>query len=71
MATESPLLREQAPHDARSSIAIRTDAGRARLEQALPAHVATLRRPVPDHLHREDIDVAELAAAWPRMAETA
>lgn len=71
MAAEGLLRREQAPHDARSFNAVLTDTGRARLEQALPVYVATLRRLILDHLHREDIDMAKLAAAWQRMAETA
>ncbi|CAM5266126.1 hypothetical protein [Streptomyces aurantiogriseus] len=70
LAAEGLLLREQAPHDARSFNAVLTDAGRARLEQALPIYVATVRRLVLDHLEREDVDVARLAAAWQRMAQT-
>ncbi|MFJ9707303.1 MarR family winged helix-turn-helix transcriptional regulator [Streptomyces sp. NPDC101234] len=71
LAAEGLLLREQARHDARSFNAVLTDTGRTRLEQALPVYVATLRRLVLDHLHREDLDVGKLAAAWQRMAETA
>ncbi|WP_202918370.1 MarR family winged helix-turn-helix transcriptional regulator [Streptomyces cavernae] len=68
LAVEGLLLREQSPHDARSFNAALTDAGCARLEQALPVYVATVRRLVLDHLHRETVDVAKLAAAWGPVA---
>ncbi|MEC7051403.1 hypothetical protein RFN57_03675 [Streptomyces violaceochromogenes] len=42
---------------------------RARLAQAVPTYLAIVRRLVFDHLEREGVDVAKLAAAWQRIAQ--
>ncbi|MEU5525096.1 hypothetical protein ABZ759_31805 [Streptomyces sp. NPDC047860] len=42
---------------------------RACLEQAVPTYLAIVRRLVFDHLEREGVDVAKLAAAWQRVAQ--
>jgi DNA-binding MarR family transcriptional regulator len=52
--------------DARGLNAILTDAGLARLRQAWPDHLASVRRRIFDHLG--DIDMCALARAVDRMA---
>ncbi|WP_248961976.1 MarR family winged helix-turn-helix transcriptional regulator [Sphaerisporangium perillae] len=53
--------RVRCDEDARGLNAVLTDAGLARLEQAWPTHLASVRRHVLDHL--EGIDLAGLARA--------
>ncbi|MFF2521103.1 MarR family winged helix-turn-helix transcriptional regulator [Streptomyces liangshanensis] len=55
--------------DARGWNAVLTDAGLARLEQAWPAHLASVRRHVLDHL--EGADLARLTAALRSIAPSA
>ncbi|MEU9167572.1 MarR family transcriptional regulator [Streptomyces sp. NPDC048420] len=56
------VSREQSTEDARSFNAVLTDAGSARLEQAVPVHVASVRRHLFDRL--EGVDLARLATAF-------
>jgi DNA-binding MarR family transcriptional regulator len=62
------IERVQCAEDARGSNAVLTDAGLARLEEAYPSHLASVRRHVIDHLG--DLDLAGLAAALRRFATT-
>ncbi|MGP4051911.1 hypothetical protein [Streptomyces sp. 2A115] len=66
---EGLVVREQCSQDARSFRAVLTDTGLARLEHAWPIHIAGVRRCLLDQLG--DIDAAELAAAFERIAKTA
>ena len=60
------VRREQSRGDARAYNAVLTDAGLARLEQAWPTHVASVRRHLIDHL--EGIDLRALATAFQRIS---
>ena len=55
--------------DARGSNAVLTDKGLARLREAWPAHLASVRRHIFDHL--EGLDLAKLAAAFNAIANDA
>lgn len=58
---ESGLVeRRSCPTDRRGVLAVLTDAGRRRLEQAAPSHVEGVRRHFLDHL--EGYDIVGLAA---------
>ncbi len=58
---ESGLVeRRSCPTDRRGVLAVLTDAGRRRLEQAAPTHVEGVRRHFLDHL--DGYDIAGLAA---------
>jgi DNA-binding MarR family transcriptional regulator len=61
------ILREQCRQDARSYRAVLTDAGLARLEQAWPVHIDSVRRHLFDQF--EGIDVGKLATAFQRIAD--
>lgn len=52
--------------DARVSYAVLTDSGLARLEEAWPTNLASVRRHIFDHL--EGMDIARLARAFERFA---
>jgi len=56
------VVREPSADDRRVSLAVLTDAGFARLEQAAPAHVDSVRRHLLDHLTRTQI--RQLGAAF-------
>lgn len=60
------VRREQDAQDARSFNAVLTDAGLARLEQARPVHVASVRRHLFGYL--DGIDLGQLGKAFQRMA---
>ena len=60
------LERVRCTKDARGLEAVLTDAGLARLERAWPAHLASVRRHIFDHL--DGIDLVRLAAAIDAMA---
>lgn len=60
------VRRQQAPNDARSHHAVLTDDGLARLEEAWPTHLDSVRTYFIDNL--EGIDVKALAEAFERMA---
>jgi DNA-binding MarR family transcriptional regulator len=60
------LERKRYERDARGLEAVLTDAGLARLQQAWPAHLASVRRHIFDHLG--EIDLRALAAALDAMA---
>lgn len=60
------VSREQSPDDARAYNAVLTGAGLARLEQAWPTHVASIRRNLFDHL--QGVDLHALAAAFQHIA---
>jgi DNA-binding MarR family transcriptional regulator len=60
------LQRVRCEHDARGAEAVLTDDGLARLEQAWPTHLASMRRHVFDHL--DGLDPCALATALNAMA---
>jgi DNA-binding MarR family transcriptional regulator len=60
------LERVRCERDARGLEAVLTDAGLARLREAWPAHLASVRRHIFDHL--AEIDLGRLAAALDAMA---
>ncbi len=60
------LERRPCQSDARGFNAVLTDAGLARLREAWPAHLASVRRRIFDHLG--DVDLEKLARALERMA---
>jgi DNA-binding MarR family transcriptional regulator len=66
MEADGLVNREQSQHDARACNAVLTDSGLARLEQAWPTHVESVRRHLIDHL--EGIDLHTLATAFQRIA---
>ena len=49
------VAREECPADARGAFAVLTDAGRAAIERAAPAHVETVRELVFDGLSRDQV----------------
>ena len=55
------LTRERCERDARGLEAVLTDAGLARLQQAWPDHLTSVRRHIFDHL--SELDMCKLAAA--------
>jgi DNA-binding MarR family transcriptional regulator len=62
------IERVPCPSDARGFNAVLTDPGLARLEQAWPAHLASVRRHLTDHL--DELDLCKLAAALNKIAES-
>ena len=62
------IERVQCTEDARGSNAVLTDAGLARLEQAYPSQLASVRRHIIDHLG--EVDLVVLAKALRRFATT-
>jgi DNA-binding MarR family transcriptional regulator len=62
------IERVRSDDDARGWNAVLTDAGLARLEQAWPTNLASVRRHFLDHL--EGIDLARLARAIQRVGTT-
>jgi DNA-binding MarR family transcriptional regulator len=66
MEAQGLVRREQSDQDARAYNAVLTDAGLARLQQATPGHVDSLRRHLFDHLDGVDLDM--LADAFERIA---
>ena len=62
------LERMRCERDARGLEAVLTETGLARLRKAWPAHLASVRRHIFDHL--SDIDLARLAAALDAMARS-
>jgi DNA-binding MarR family transcriptional regulator len=62
------LERRPCPSDARGYNAVLTDAGLARLQEAWPSHLASVRRHLFDHL--DDIDLCRLAKALAKIADS-
>jgi len=62
------LQRVPCENDARGANAVLTDAGLARLEQAWPTHLASVRQHIFDHL--EGLDMCKLAKALNAMADS-
>jgi DNA-binding MarR family transcriptional regulator len=62
------LERVPCPSDARGFHAVLTDRGLARLKQAWPAHLLSVRRHLIDHL--DDVDLCKLAAALTKIADS-
>jgi DNA-binding MarR family transcriptional regulator len=60
------LSRSKCETDGRGSNAVLTDAGLARLREAWPAHLESVRRHIFDHLG--DLDLVALATAMEAMA---
>jgi DNA-binding MarR family transcriptional regulator len=63
------LRRIKCADDARGSNAVLTERGLARLQEAWPTHLASVRRHIFDHL--EGIDLAKLASAFNQIANDA
>jgi DNA-binding MarR family transcriptional regulator len=62
MAGRGLVTKEACPTDARGSFVVLTDAGRAAIESAAPAHVAAVRRYFIDALDAEQLDaLADIA----------
>ncbi|MEE6257745.1 MarR family winged helix-turn-helix transcriptional regulator [Plantactinospora sonchi] len=62
------VVRVRCAEDARGWNAVLTDAGLARLEQAYPTQLASVRRHIVDHL--DGLDLRQLAAALQNLATT-
>ena len=62
------LLRVPCESDARGANAVLTDAGLARLQEAWPTHLASVRRHIFDHL--DGLDLSTLTKALTAMAES-
>jgi DNA-binding MarR family transcriptional regulator len=62
------LERRPCPSDARGYNAVLTDAGFARLQEAWPSHLASVRRHLFDHL--DGIDLCRLAKALAEIADS-
>jgi DNA-binding MarR family transcriptional regulator len=60
--------RRPCPSDARGYNAVLTEAGFARLVQAWPAHLASVRRHLFDHL--DEVDLCTLASALSKIADS-
>jgi DNA-binding MarR family transcriptional regulator len=69
LESDGLIQRVQCAEDARGLNAVLTDAGLARLEEAYPTHLASVRRHITDHLG--EIDLPSLTAALLRFATTA
>ena len=69
LESEGLVRRERCGSDGRGAWAVLTDAGLERLRSAWPAHLASVRRHIMDHL--EGVDLAALAAALNRIAPCA
>jgi DNA-binding MarR family transcriptional regulator len=69
LEAEGLVAREQSAHDARSVNAVLTEPGAARLAQAAPVHIASVRRHLFDRL--DGIDLGKLAVAFQGIAATA
>jgi DNA-binding MarR family transcriptional regulator len=66
---EGLVRRERCGSDGRGAWAVLTDAGMQRLREAWPAHLASVRRHIMDHVG--DLDLGALADALNRMAPCA
>lgn len=66
LCAEGSVRRERSKADGRVQIAVLTDKGFERLKAAYPAHLASVRRNVIDHLGKLDLD--ELARAAENFA---
>jgi DNA-binding MarR family transcriptional regulator len=66
LEAQGHLRRVRCERDARGLNAVLTDAGLARLREAWPAHLASVRRNVTDHL--DGLDLCRLAKALEAMA---
>lgn len=64
-AAQGLIVKDRVADDARGSLATLTDAGLARLRVAYPAHLASVRDRVVDHLG--ELDLAGLATALQRV----
>ena len=56
MGRRGLITREECPGDARGAFIVLTPAGRRAIERAAPAHVATVRHLMFDHLTGEQVD---------------
>lgn len=68
LETEGLIQRTRCEEDARGWNAVLTDAGLARLEQAYPTHLDSIRRHITDHL--DQLDLAQLAQVLQQFATT-
>ncbi|MEV6861484.1 MarR family winged helix-turn-helix transcriptional regulator [Streptosporangium subroseum] len=66
LETQGLVKRVKCAEDARGLNAVLTDDGLARLEQAWPTHLNSVRRHIFDHL--DGLDLAQLARALERFA---
>ena len=63
LVADGLVCRSRSDTDGRVQIAVLTDDGFARLEAAYPAHLASVRRNVVDHLGELDLEALARAAA--------
>ena len=68
LARQGLINRRRSTDDGRGQIAVLTDAGFARLREAWPDHLASVRRRVMDHV--TGLDLQTLTAAFADIAET-
>lgn len=68
MVKDGLVERRRCPSDARGWLAVLTGAGLARLQEAYPTHLRTVRENVVDHL--EGMDLKALAERMGRFAES-
>lgn len=66
LESQGHIRRVRCSEDARGANAVLTPAGLARLRQAWPTHLASVRRHIFDHL--DGFDLRKLAAAFTAMA---
>ncbi len=59
MQSRGLVTRVECPVDGRGAFVVLTEHGQAAIEQAAPAHVATVRRLVFDELTSEEVDVLQ------------
>ena len=57
------VAREECPTDARGALVVLTEAGRAAIERAAPAHVETVRQLVFDGLSRDELTALTAVSA--------
>src|SRR5271156_4245294 len=69
MEAQGLVRREQSSQDARAYNAVLTDAGLTRLEQAVPTHIASLRRHLFGHL--DEVDLKPIGDPSERIAAAA
>ncbi len=67
LAREGLIDRRRSSDDGRGQVAVLTDAGLRRLQEAWPEHVVSVRRRVMDHL--AGVDATALTAAFDRIVE--
>jgi DNA-binding MarR family transcriptional regulator len=62
--------RTDSPDDGRGTVAVLTEAGRDRRDQARPLHLASIRRHILSHLAGPGIDIERFTSAMERIADS-